>query len=528
MKVKFVSNSIPKGKTEAKPKANDMSVSFFINTSYKLSELITKEYSTSFSIATSLLGKEERRAIFAIYGFVRLADEIVDSFHGYDKAFLLGKLKDDLYYALETGISTNPILAAFADTVNHYSIQREYIESFLKSMENDITKCAYSNLEDFEGYIYGSANVIGLMCLQIFCHKQENLFESLRTPAEKLGSAFQKVNFLRDINQDMLLLGRSYFFFELDGNELSQQTKSSIETSIENDFDEAWNGIKKLRGRSKLSVALAYYYYKKLFDKIKSTSCHMVMQQRIRISNIQKYLIIGKVFFYIKSNGFKFENYNKMNLYPKGEIRISNVRNFIVIFYIIGLLGFTIPFSKPIFIVITPLALLLNIYLLAAFHPKFDVKSLLVFLFVAVAGFFTEVIGVKTGLVFGNYVYGKGLGLKLFDTPLLIGLNWLFLTYCAVEITTELKMRFWPSVFIAPGLMLVYDFALEMVAPLLDMWSWNDDRVSLRNYVSWYVIAFAFTLIIKVFKIEIRNPLAMVLFACQLVFFVILALLLNP
>ncbi len=276
-----------------------MKIEFFIENSYKISKLITKEYSTSFSLATSLLEKDKKRAIYAIYGFVRLADEIVDSFHEYDKKFLLTKLSEDLDYAINNGISTNTVLTAFADTVKKYSISIEYIQAFMKSMENDLTKTEYSNKQDIDKYIYGSADVVGLMCLKIFCNGENELFEKLKHPAQKLGSAFQKVNFLRDLKNDINNLGRSYFP-EITINSFNLHTKQLIEESIQNDFEEAWLGLKQLPGRSKLAVALAFYYYKSLFLKIKRTPPEIILNKRLRISNLRKYLTIIKVgFLYI-------------------------------------------------------------------------------------------------------------------------------------------------------------------------------------------------------------------------------------
>ena len=271
-----------------------MNVEFFLENSYKVSELITKRYSTSFSLATSLLEKEKQRAIYAIYGFVRLADEIVDSFHGYDKAFLLERLNEDLQYALKNSMSTNMVLVAFADTVNKYGIHKEHIHAFMNSMKCDLTKTRYANSEDLEKYIYGSADVIGLMCLKIFCNGQQDLYKTLEIPAGKLGSAFQKVNFLRDVRNDIQELGR-YYFPEISNPEFNEQNKKLIEESIQKDFDEAWTGVIQLPGRSKLAVALAYFYYLYLFKKIRRTSMREVLSKRIRIPNLRKYLIILKV-----------------------------------------------------------------------------------------------------------------------------------------------------------------------------------------------------------------------------------------
>ncbi|MGC8824423.1 MAG: phytoene/squalene synthase family protein [Bacteroidales bacterium] len=268
-----------------------MSLKLYYESCYKISRFITKEYSTSFSLATSFLEKDKKEAIYAIYGFVRLADEIVDSFHGFDKPFLLNKLKEDLYYALENGISINPVLTSFAHTVYKYNIQTEHIQAFLNSMEKDLTKSEYTTENDFKNYVFGSADVVGLMCLKVFCNGQHDLYMKLKQPAQKLGSAFQKVNFLRDLKNDIYLLGRTYFP-ELSGKTFDVQTKKIIEKSIQQDFDASWEGIKQLPGRSKLAVALAYFYYKSLFNKIKKSSPEQVLSNRMRISHFKKYIII--------------------------------------------------------------------------------------------------------------------------------------------------------------------------------------------------------------------------------------------
>ena len=271
-----------------------MNVGFYIDNSYKLSELITKEYSTSFSMATSLLEKDKRKAIYAIYGFVRLADEIVDSFNGYNNTFLLNNLNEQLQYALENGISNNMVLAAFVDTVRKYNISPKHIEAFMESMKYDLTKAEYTSTEELNTYIYGSADVIGLMCLKVFCNGNQLLYDQLEKSAQKLGSAFQKVNFLRDLKDDNNELGRSYFP-EITNNKFDKASKLLIEQSIENDFDEAWIGIKQLPGRSKLAVALAFFYYKTLFDKIKKTKPETILSKRVRINNLKKYLILVRV-----------------------------------------------------------------------------------------------------------------------------------------------------------------------------------------------------------------------------------------
>jgi len=272
-----------------------MNFDFFLENSYIISELLTKRYSTSFSLATSLLEKEKRKAIYALYGFVRIADEIVDSFDGYDKEFLLKKLEEDFSYTLNNGISSNPILVSFADTVKNFGINPQYIDSFLESMKMDLYSSNCSTQEELDSYIYGSADVVGLMCLQIFCGGSSQLFDELELTARKLGSAFQKVNFLRDLRSDILHLGRSYFP-ELVNEEFNDPTKTIIEQSIKSDFDEARKGIDKLPGRSKLAVSLAYFYYLSLFNKIKRKNATKIMSGRIRISNATKYLIFIKTF----------------------------------------------------------------------------------------------------------------------------------------------------------------------------------------------------------------------------------------
>ena len=271
-----------------------MGVDLYINNSYKISRLMTREYSTSFYLASSLLDKKRKEAIFAIYGFVRLADEIVDSFHDFDKAFLLEKLNEDLDYALKNKISSNTILTSFADTVHKYNIERKHIDAFMKSMKSDLTKSEYKTNEDLEQYIYGSADVVGLMCLKVFCLGDELLYRELEYSAQKLGSAFQKVNFLRDLREDLQSLGRTYFP-ELAQRNFDLESKKIIEASIEKDFQESWVGVKQLPGRSKLAVALAFFYYKSLFLKIQKHTPEKVLSKRIRISNIRKYLIIIKV-----------------------------------------------------------------------------------------------------------------------------------------------------------------------------------------------------------------------------------------
>lgn len=262
-------------------------------TTYKISKIVTREYSTSFYTASNLFNKSIKSHIFNIYGFVRFVDEIVDTFHDYDKEYLLAKFESDCYYALQTGISMNPVIHAFQDTVRMFDIPHEYIRAFLNSMKYDLKRTDYKSKQEFEDYIYGSADVVGLMCLRIFCGKDSALFDELKVPALKLGSAFQKVNFLRDLKDDIENLGRNYFP-QLTNNKLTENAKTSIISDIENDFNIAMVGIKKLPRNSKLAVFVAYEYYFVLLKKIKKTKVQVIMSNRIRISNFMKILLILK------------------------------------------------------------------------------------------------------------------------------------------------------------------------------------------------------------------------------------------
>ena len=262
----------------------------YFKTSYKISELVTHQYSTSFSIATRLFEEETRDAIYAIYGFVRFADEIVDTFHAYNKKLLLEAFESDYYDAIERGISLNPVLNCFQETVRRYQIPDIYVKAFLASMKSDLLKKDFEKSETDE-YIYGSAEVVGLMCLKVFCKGNDALFSQLETPAMKLGSAFQKVNFLRDLKNDREKLGRSYFRdFMKQG--FDDHNKLLLVSEIEADFDTAFNGLKKLPGRSKLAVLVAFYYYKKLLEKIRNTPAKKIIETRIRISNGKKMLLL--------------------------------------------------------------------------------------------------------------------------------------------------------------------------------------------------------------------------------------------
>lgn len=251
------------------------------------SKTITKAYSTSFSLGIKLLGREVQQPIYAIYGFVRLADEIVDSFQGYQQATLLEELRMQTSLALEMRISLNPVLNSFQEVVHRYHIDQELIDTFLDSMEMDLQDIRYSR-SLYEQYILGSAEVVGLMCLKVFTHHNPALYEQLKTPAMKLGAAFQKVNFLRDVQADTQELGRHYFPQVTDLRHFSASDKALIETEIDNDFHEAITGIRALPASSRKGVQLAYAYYRVLFNKIKALPPQRIMTERIRVPNGHK------------------------------------------------------------------------------------------------------------------------------------------------------------------------------------------------------------------------------------------------
>ena len=264
----------------------------FDNVSYQVSKITTKTYSTSFSLGILTLHKSIRQPIYNIYGFVRFADEIVDSFHNYDKSKLFNKFKQDAFLAIEDKISLNPILNSFQETVNTYNIDLSLINNFLDSMEMDLSEKIY-NEENYKNYIYGSAEVVGLMCLKVFVNGNETLYNNLRPSASSLGSAFQKVNFLRDANIDYSSLGRTYFP-DVQMNNFSQSDKLKIEKDIEIDFENALVGIKMLPRFSRGGVYLSYLYYYHLFRKIKSLPSSKVLEERIRIANIEKIFLLFK------------------------------------------------------------------------------------------------------------------------------------------------------------------------------------------------------------------------------------------
>ena len=264
----------------------------FDELSYSVSKITTEKYSTSFSLGILALKPSIRNAIYAIYGFVRLADEIVDSFHEYNKEKLLNRLKIETQNALEERISLNPILQSFQETVHKYEIDTVLIEQFLKSMEMDLQKIDY-NSELYDEYIFGSAEVVGLMCLQVFTEGNKDKFQELKPYAMKLGSAFQKINFLRDLKDDYQILGRTYFP-NVDMCVFDNCVKCQIEQEIEEEFKEALIGIKKLPNSSMFGVYLAYKYYISLFKKIKSKTSSEILNNRIRVSNPQKIFVAFK------------------------------------------------------------------------------------------------------------------------------------------------------------------------------------------------------------------------------------------
>lgn len=260
---------------------------------------MTRAYSTSFSIAVSNLPPEMKEAIYSIYGFVRFADEIVDSFHDYDKKELLEKFEKDYYDAYRSGISLNPVLNSFQLTVKKYSISDDLIQSFLRSMKSDLIKNGNYTKTEFEEYIYGSAEAVGLMCLKVFVGGDEVQYEELKLPAMKLGSAFQKVNFLRDIKNDAETLGREYFP-DTDFRKFGSAEKDRLIKDIRSDFKKSFAGIKKLPDETKVPVLIAYYYFNQLLRKIAGTTSDQLLSRRIRINNIVKIFLLLKAWFMCK------------------------------------------------------------------------------------------------------------------------------------------------------------------------------------------------------------------------------------
>ncbi len=267
--------------------------SIFDKVSNDCSKLVIKRYSTSFYFSSRLLSKSIRQDIFNIYGFVRLADEIVDTFHEFPKKELLEEFERELWRSVENKISLNPILNSFQYTVNKYSIPKDLITSFLESMKMDLEKKEYSTVEEYKKYIYGSADVVGLMCLKVFVKGSEKLYNTLSPFAISLGSAFQKVNFLRDLKDDSDILNRVYFP-NVDMNNFNEESKREIILEIEKDFINAVKGIVKLPKNSKFAVYIAYRYYNKLLKKLKRTSSENIVKKRVRIHNLQKFIVIAR------------------------------------------------------------------------------------------------------------------------------------------------------------------------------------------------------------------------------------------
>jgi phytoene synthase len=262
----------------------------FDDISQEMSRLTTKRYSTSFSLGISFLHKDLHKPIYSIYGFVRFADEIVDSFHGFHKEKLLADFKVETYKAIKEGISLNPILNSFQWVVNKYDIPHELIETFLNSMEMDLSDHVYDKLT-YDKYILGSAEVVGLMCLKIFVEGNNSEYERLKPFAMKLGSAFQKINFLRDLRADYQELGRTYFP-GINMEEFNVTVKKEIEADIEVDFQLGLQGIKMLPQKARFGVYMAYKYYFKLFKKIKQTEAEVILTERVRIPNRRKFRIL--------------------------------------------------------------------------------------------------------------------------------------------------------------------------------------------------------------------------------------------
>ena len=262
------------------------------STSLECSKLVTNRYSTSFSLGIRVFEKKLRNPIYAIYGFVRLADEIVDTFHESDKQVLLERFREDTHRAVEEGISLNPILNAFQLTVNEYNIDKDLIDAFLNSMSMDLYNVDYDK-EGYEKYIYGSAEVVGLMCLKVFCANDDVRYQTLAPAAKSLGSAFQKINFLRDIKSDFLERGRVYFP-GVSYHGFTNDEKKEIEKDIKKDFDDALVGIKMLPNGAKLGVYLAYKYYLNLFAKIKRAPAQKVKEERIRVNDSKKAYLLAK------------------------------------------------------------------------------------------------------------------------------------------------------------------------------------------------------------------------------------------
>lgn len=273
----------------------------FDDVSFKSSRLVTKQYSTSFSIAVNMLAPSIRNAIYSVYGFVRFADEIVDSFHDFDKKELLRDFEIEYYKAMTSGISLNPILNSFQKTVKEYNISDDLVQAFLTSMKMDLTKSEYKTKKEYEQYIYGSADVVGLMCLQIFVNGDKQKYSELKESAMRLGSAFQKVNFLRDLKNDVEDLSRTYFP-GIDVKSLTPENKQKIIDEIEEDFRVAYEGVVKLPAEAKFGVYTAFMYYRRLLLKLKRTPSNKIIETRIRVSNPVKIGLLARSFVALKFN----------------------------------------------------------------------------------------------------------------------------------------------------------------------------------------------------------------------------------
>ena len=267
--------------------------SIFDKVSEDSSKIVIKRYSTSFYFSSSLLSKSIRQDIFNIYGFVRLADEIVDTFHEFPKKELLNEFEEELWRSIENKISLNPILNSFQNTVNRYSIPKDLIRSFLDSMKMDLEKKEYNSVEEYKKYIYGSADVVGLMCLKVFVRGSNTLYSDLSDYAISLGAAFQKVNFLRDLKDDSNILKRVYFP-NVNMDDFNEESKKEIINEIELDFKNAIKGIARLPKNSRFAVYIAYRYYNKLLKKLKRTSSENIVKKRVRIHNFQKFTVIAR------------------------------------------------------------------------------------------------------------------------------------------------------------------------------------------------------------------------------------------
>ena len=275
--------------------------SIFDKVSEDSSKIVIKRYSTSFYFSSSLLSKSIRQDIFNIYGFVRLADEIVDTFHEFPKKELLYEFEEELWRSIENKISLNPILNSFQNTVNRYSIPKDLIRSFLDSMKMDLEKKEYNSVEEYKKYIYGSADVVGLMCLKVFVKGSDALYSDLSDYAISLGSAFQKVNFLRDLKDDSNILKRVYFP-NVNMDDFNEESKKEIINEIELDFKNAIKGIARLPKNSRFAVYIAYRYYNKLLKKLKRTSSENIVKKRIRIHNFQKFTVIARSYIKYQLN----------------------------------------------------------------------------------------------------------------------------------------------------------------------------------------------------------------------------------